>query len=397
MAQATSIADTTGCTAVIRLIAGHGHGVIHTVLDASANDLGLAHGNDRGMQRDGTTLDALARGEIRVDVCGVTEREHSRINSMLARMMRTLCMCAALVLLGGCASMRGDTHETSVVVLGIAQDGGVPQAGSFADERWDDPSRMRQVVCLGIIDARAGKRWMIEATPDFKRQLLQLYRASHAAPRPVLDGIFLTHAHMGHYTGLMFLGHESMGAQGVPVYAMPKMSEFLQHNGPWEQLVRYGNIELRPMASGQLIQLADDLSIEPIAVPHRQEYSEVVGFRIKGPSRSVLFIPDIDSWEQWDALGTRIEDLIASVDVAYLDGTFFDNGEIPGRDMTGFPHPFVRHSLNRFAALSASERAKIRFIHFNHTNPALDESSDATRVIHDAGMNVAREGERQDL
>ena len=293
--------------------------------------------------------------------------------------------------------MRGDTHETSVVVLGIAQDGGVPQAGSFADERWDDPSRMRQVVCLGIIDARAGKRWMIEATPDFKRQLLQLYRASHAAPRPVLDGIFLTHAHMGHYTGLMFLGHESMGAQGVPVYAMPKMSEFLQHNGPWEQLVRYGNIELRPMASGQLIQLADDLSIEPIAVPHRQEYSEVVGFRIKGPSRSVLFIPDIDSWEQWDALGTRIEDLIAAVDVAYLDGTFFDNGEIPGRDMTGFPHPFVRHSLNRFAALSASERAKIRFIHFNHTNPALDESSDATRVIHDAGMNVAREGERQDL
>ncbi len=306
-------------------------------------------------------------------------------------------MCAALFLLGGCASVRGEVHETSVVVLGIAQDGGVPQAGSFADARWDDASRTRQVVCLGIIDARAGKRWMIDATPDFKRQLLQLYRASRGAPRPVLDGIFLTHAHMGHYTGLMFLGHESMGAQAVPVYAMPKMSEFLRHNGPWEQLVRYGNIELRALTSGEPIQLADDLSIEPIAVPHRQEYSEVVGFRIKGPSRAVLFIPDIDSWEQWDALGTRIEDLIASVDVAYLDGTFFDNGEIPGRDMTGFPHPFVRHSLDRFAALSASERAKIRFIHFNHTNPALDDSSSATRMIHDAGMNVAREGERQDL
>lgn len=323
----------------------------------------------------------------RVDAC----------SDMLSRMMRLMCMCAVFGCFVGCATTHSTSHETSVVVLGVAQDGGVPQTGSFADTRWDDASRARQVVCLGIIDARANKRWMIEATPDFKRQLLELYRASNGAPRPVVDGIFLTHAHMGHYTGLMFLGHESMGAKNIPVYAMPKMSEFLQTNGPWEQLVRYGNIELRALAAGQPIQLADDLSIEPIAVPHRQEYSEVVGFRIKGPSRSILFIPDIDSWEQWDALGTRIEDLIATVDIAYLDGTFFANGEIPGRDMTGFPHPFIQHSLNRFATLSAAERAKIRFIHFNHTNPALDASSDASRIIHDAGMSTAREGERQSL
>lgn len=323
----------------------------------------------------------------RVDAC----------SDMLSRMMRLMCMCAVFGCFVGCATTHSTSHETSVVVLGVAQDGGVPQTGSFADTRWDDASRAQQVVCLGIIDARANKRWMIEATPDFKRQLLELYRASNGAPRPVVDGIFLTHAHMGHYTGLMFLGHESMGAKNIPVYAMPKMSEFLQTNGPWEQLVRYGNIELRALAAGQPIQLADDLSIEPIAVPHRQEYSEVVGFRIKGPSRSILFIPDIDSWEQWDALGTRIEDLIATVDIAYLDGTFFANGEIPGRDMTGFPHPFIQHSLNRFATLSAAERAKIRFIHFNHTNPALDASSDASRIIKDAGMSTAREGERQSL
>jgi pyrroloquinoline quinone biosynthesis protein B len=134
--------------------------------------------------------------------------------------------------------------------------------------------------------------------------------------------------------------------------------------------------------------------VTPFLVPHRQEFTEVVGFRIAGPDRSVLFIPDIDSWEEWDAAGTRIEDMLAQVDVAYLDATFFDLGEIPGRDMSGFPHPQVRHSMDRFGPLPAAEKAKIRFIHFNHTNPALQDTSAASREITDRGFRRAREMER---
>lgn len=285
----------------------------------------------------------------------------------------------------------------TLIVLGIAQDGGAPQAGRFDDPRWDDTGRSRLVACLGLFDPSSGRRWMIDATPDFRRQLLDLRRASGGADRPALDGVFLTHAHIGHYTGLMFLGHESMGAKAVPVWTMPKMTGFLRRNGPWDQLVRYGNIELRPLAAGVAVQLTEGLSVTPISVPHRQEYSEVVGFRIQGLGRAALFIPDIDSWEKLDAQGVRIEDLIASVDLAYLDGTFFANGEIPGRDMTGFPHPFIRHSIRRFASLPAVERAKIRFIHLNHTNPALDPTSPASREIAAAGMKVASEGEIEPL
>ncbi len=285
----------------------------------------------------------------------------------------------------------------TLIVLGIAQDGGAPQAGRFDDPRWDDTGRSRLVACLGLFDPSSGRRWMIDATPDFRRQLLDLRRASGGADRPALDGVFLTHAHIGHYTGLMFLGHESMGAKAVPVWTMPKMTGFLRRNGPWDQLVRYGNIELRPLAAGVAVQLTEGLSVTPISVPHRQEYSEVVGFRIQGRRRAALFIPDIDSWEQLDAQGVRIEDLIASVDLAYLDGTFFANGEIPGRDMTGFPHPFIRHSIRRFASLPAVERAKIRFIHLNHTNPALDPDSAASREIAAAGLKVARQGEVEPL
>jgi pyrroloquinoline quinone biosynthesis protein B len=283
------------------------------------------------------------------------------------------------------------------VVLGIAQDGGVPQAGSFLDPRWDDPARQRDAVSLGIVDPRSGRRFLVDATPDFRRQTLELFRISRGAAKPVLDGVLLTHAHIGHYAGLMFLGHESIGAKGVPVWAMPRMAEFLRTNGPWSQLVAYGNIELRPLEADVPALLETDLSAVPVPVPHRSEFSEVVAFRIDGPNRSVLWLPDIDSWREWDEWGVRLEEVLAEVDVAYLDATFFADGELPGRDMSRIPHPFIRTTIERLKSLPASERAKVRFIHLNHTNPALDADSEARREIEAAGMAVAEEGEIVEL
>lgn len=284
-----------------------------------------------------------------------------------------------------------------LVVLGIAQDGGVPQAGTKSERGWDHAADRRLAACLGIVDPDSGRRWMIEATPDFREQLHRLDRVAPVAGTPGLDGIFLTHAHIGHYTGLMFLGKESMGAQRVPVYAMPRLAEFLRSNGPWSQLVKLENIALKPMAAVAPVTLDGRLRVTPLLVPHRQEFSEVVGFRIEGPKRRVLFIPDIDRWSDWDQEGVRIEDEIAKVDVAYLDGTFYADGEIPGRDMSTFPHPFITASMKRFEALAASERAKVRFIHLNHTNPALWKDSAARRAIERQGFKVAEEGERVEL
>lgn len=284
-----------------------------------------------------------------------------------------------------------------VIVLGIAQDGGVPQAGVPEDPAWADPEQRRLVSSLALVDPASGGRWLIDATPDFRAQLQKLDTAAPVEVSPGLAGIFLTHAHIGHYTGLMFLGHESMGASGVQVFAMPRVATFLEGNGPWSQLVDYGNIRLRRLVEDTPVRLTDRLAVTPVRVPHRQEYGEVVGFRIEGGRQSVLFIPDIDSWAEWDAWGIRIEDEIAKVDVAYLDGTFFANGEIPGRDMTGFPHPFIAHSMDRFQALPATERSKIRFIHLNHTNPALRVGSAEGREIERRGYRMAVEGERVGL
>ncbi|MEM8933077.1 MAG: MBL fold metallo-hydrolase, partial [Acidobacteriota bacterium] len=188
----------------------------------------------------------------------------------------------------------------------------------------------------------------------------------------------------------------SIGARDVPVFAMPRMAEFLRTHGPWSQLVDYRNIALQPLTANTPATVGR-FRVTPLPVPHREEFSEVVGFRIDGPNRSVLFIPDIDSWTDWDERGVRIEDLIRSVDTAYLDATFYADGEIPGRDMSGFPHPRIVESMLRFGTLPAEERDKIRFIHLNHTNPALDPAGAARRAIEANGFHVAREGERMPL
>jgi pyrroloquinoline quinone biosynthesis protein B len=278
-----------------------------------------------------------------------------------------------LVSLAACSGDRViETSEPYVIVLGIAQDAGVPQAG--CEKPCCASGLRRRVSCIAVVDPASKSTWIFDATPDFPSQ------SRDVGP---ISGIFLSHAHIGHYTGLMHLGREVMGAKSVPVYAMPRMREFLSKNGPWDQLVRLQNISLHRLEDG--VRLNERISVAAFRVPHRDEYSETVGFRIQGPKRVVVFIPDIDKWEKWDR---KIEDVVAGSDVAYLDGTFFKDGEIPGRNMSEIPHPFIVESMKRLAPYAS----KVRFIHLNHTNPAL--RPDGRREVERAGFRVAEELER---
>jgi pyrroloquinoline quinone biosynthesis protein B len=247
-----------------------------------------------------------------------------------------------------------------IMVLGIAQDGGYPQAGCVRPDciaAWKNPTLRRHVASLAIVDPISNQRWIIDATPDFAEQLSML-------DSPKLDGILLTHAHIGHYLGLAQLGREVMGTHHVKVYAMPRMRTFLEHNGPWDQLARLHNIAIEPLEDGREVKLNERITITPMIVPHRDEYSETVAFIVRGPSRSILWLPDIDKWEKWT---TSIESVVARVDIAFIDGTFHDASELPGRDLTEIPHPLMIETMKRLAAYST----KVRFIHLNQSNPAL--------------------------
>ena len=193
---------------------------------------------------------------------------------------------------------------------------------------------------------------------------------------------------------MMHLGREVMGAKNVNVYAMPEMFEFLHNNAPWDLLVRLENIKLRKIQEKISVQLNSRISVIPILVPHRGEYTETVGYKIIGPNRSILYISDIDKWKIFDQWGTEIENLINEADIAYLDGTFYADGEVPGRNMSEIPHPFIKESMHRFVSLPAEQKQKIRFIHFNHNNPALIIDSDAQKHIKSEGYNLAEQLEQ---
>lgn len=280
-------------------------------------------------------------------------------------------------------------QEVKLVVLGTAQDAGAPQIACKKEcckSLWES-GQSEAVVALGLIDSTNQKHYLFEATPNITQQLQDLN--SIAGNTSSFGGVFLTHAHMGHYSGLLFLGKEALGGQSVPVFALPRMRQFLRNNGPWEQLISEKNIALRPLVVSRNEKISEKIEITPIQVPHRDEYSETVGYWIKGPHKTALFIPDIDKWERWD---TAIESLIQKVDYALLDATFFDGNELPNRDMSKIPHPFVTESLARFDSLEANEKAKIYFIHFNHTNPLLKENSQASKEVRAKGYHIARSG-----
>lgn len=280
--------------------------------------------------------------------------------------------------------------EPFLVVLGVAQDAGFPQAGCQKEccrLAWLEPQRRQWVSCLAVVDPASGRAWVLDATPSYSDQAHYLETVVGAK----VAGIFLTHAHIGHYTGLMQLGREVQGTKALPVFAMPRMATFLQENGPWSQLVSLENIRLQRLTADSTIQLTPNLAITPLRVPHRDEYSETVGFRITGPSRQALFIPDIDKWERWDR---SIEQEVEATDWAFLDGTFFAEGEIPGRNMAEIPHPFIQESITRLAGLPSTVRSKIHFIHFNHTNPVLQPGHPALRQISENGFQLARQFQR---
>jgi pyrroloquinoline quinone biosynthesis protein B len=268
------------------------------------------------------------------------------------------------------------------ILLGIAQDAGVPQAGCYCDNctrARNDPDQRQLVVCLGLIDHSTRQSWLIDATPDFREQLHAL---RHFAPDCPLAGIILTHAHMGHYTGLIHVGLEAMNTRQLPVYATPKLATFLRQNAPWSQLVTLENITLRLLTPNQDTTLSPNLRLLPVPVPHRDEYSDTMAFVVSGSGRKLFYCPDIDSWTDWQQ---DVRAFVAKMDYALLDAPFFNAQELPGRDLSKIKHPFVTDTIARLARVDCG----VCLIHLNHSNPLLANES-KRRWVESQGFEVGR-------
>lgn len=278
-----------------------------------------------------------------------------------------------------------------IIVLGIAQDGGYPHMGCEKEcctKAWKNPALRRNVVSLALVDPISKKWWLFEATPDIKQQL-QNFKAQTQQKYPYLpEGVFITHAHIGHYTGLMQFGREVMGTKALKVYVLPKLKLFLEQDGPWSQLVKLQNISLIELKADSPVNLANS-SVTAFTVPHRDEYSETAGFKIGTPTKKYLFIPDIDKWNKWE------KDIVAeikNVDIAFLDATFYTHTELGNRAISEVPHPLVTETEALLAQENRSTKKKVYFIHFNHTNPLLWNTTTQKEFLK-RGFSLAREAQ----
>jgi pyrroloquinoline quinone biosynthesis protein B len=281
--------------------------------------------------------------------------------------------------------------------LGTAQDGGIPHAACSC-ERCEaarrDPARRRRIASLAIVVPSTGRRFLVDASADLREQLDRLPLLGHprgATDRTPVDGVLLTHAHVGHYLGLAFFGYEAIHTRGTPVFATPRMAGFLRANGPWSRLVAREEIVLREMPPGVPLELDDGVRVTPFAVPHRDEDSDTVGFKIEGPHAVVIYVPDTDGWGAWNpSLATVLE----GSTVALLDGTFYAADELPGRDVSKIGHPLITSTMALLGDDVRAGRLRVAFTHLNHSNGALDPDGSARRAILGAGFTVASDGDR---
>ncbi len=274
--------------------------------------------------------------------------------------------------------------EVMVKVLGTAQDGGFPQMGCYCENcrlARRNPKLARKVVSLGLLNFSTGKSFMMEATPDTARQVDMIQSVDPGFKRMKgnpIDGILLTHADIGHYPGLIQFRPEVTTVRQLPVYCTKIMGRFLSENEPWKYMVQKKIIELKKFEFNTKIPLDEGIAFEAVKVPH-DKHSDMAGYKILGPNKSLLFIPDIDYWEE------RFRDIVASVDYAFLDGTFYSDRRGSKR------HPLIMKSMEFFKGIES--KTDIFFTHFNHSNKLLGRDKSIRKAIEDRGFFIPDDGD----
>jgi pyrroloquinoline quinone biosynthesis protein B len=95
-------------------------------------------------------------------------------------------------------------------ILGSAQDGGVPQVGCRC-ERCNharmNAEHVRFPASLAIV-GKSGRLLLIDVTQNLSQQLDLIRDLLPSGKNLLPAAVLLSHAHVGHYAGLLFFGKE---------------------------------------------------------------------------------------------------------------------------------------------------------------------------------------------
>ncbi|MHA1762007.1 MAG: MBL fold metallo-hydrolase [Candidatus Heimdallarchaeota archaeon] len=271
-----------------------------------------------------------------------------------------------------------------LLVLGSGQDAGVPQINCECDNcsaAQKDTKERRLGPSIAILDEEEEYCYIFDASPDLNRQIdiIKGFISSVKTQKNIpISGIFLTHAHFGHCSGLWSLGKECCDAREVMVFCSNKMNLFLKTNHPFKHLLERSNISLSILETEQDYPF-ENFSISTFNVPHRNEYADTIGYIIEY-TKKILYLPDLDIWTD------ELISLVNSVDLALIDGSFYSHDELPR--LSEVPHPPIKKTMELFKETNT----EIYFTHFNHTNPVLQKNGKERENVLKKGFKLTYDG-----
>ena len=237
-------------------------------------------------------------------------------------------------------------------------------------------------------DRRSG----LEQPLDHRSHARLSRTASRARPRRAGRGHTGTGRHSPHACACRPLrgtdsprprGHRCAGA--ARVYAMPRMRRVLEHAGSMgtaRQAVEHRDSLARGRTNGapERTNHASRRSafLTATNIPRRSAFASLAR-----RARS-SFCPTSTN----GIAGIRVSRTSSRVPTSHISTRhLYRDGEVPGRAMSEIPHPFMQETMARFADAPAAERAKIRFIHLNRTNPVAFPESDERRAVEQRGFS----------
>lgn len=260
-----------------------------------------------------------------------------------------------------------------VKVLGSAQDGGVPHLGCGCGRcrgAREDRNLQRSPASVKVYDEEKEVNYLFDVSPDIRFQVGDEF----------IDGIFVSHAHLGHLTGLLYLGTEAFNADRVPVYCSEKVDRFLHENPPYRLLMDRDNVETNVFADGEVVDVMG-IEVTPFEVVNKGYVpTDTHAFTIQSDRTTLFYVTDVDRWAE------ETLDAIRAADIAIIDGCFWSAEEVERYQHV--PHPPMEDSIADLAGFDTD----IYFTHMNHTNPVLDPDSPEREMVEENGFRVVDDG-----
>ena len=294
------------------------------------------------------------------------------------------------------------THTTpmmetrvKVTILGTAQDAGIPQAGCSCKRcinAHNFPEYKKYPVSIGI-EGCDGSKHLLEITRNLPEQLKEWSGEVEPLGIFVPETVTITHLHLGHIEGIGQFGKPVMNTSDLPIYLSEKNRESIEQRNDIQLMIKERNIKFEPQKYNHSFQPKEDcgFKLRLIPIPHRSELGDTAGIIIEGKKKNLLFLPDQDSWEKtlesFSVKDIRELFTLLEIDIAWIDGTFWNLKELPGRNLKEIPHPIIEESLE-LLGMRRPEDPEVSFIHLNHSNPVNDNDSMERKLVQSRGWSV---------